>query len=230
MIKVLCIGDSLALPGHLNRYEDTWFYKIKMEYPEYDFISYFKRQLTTDVLTKMGGGEGGVDKWPKGADCLEAYAPDVVIVQLGIVDCAPRLLNRYDRAILKVLPNGLNKSYIKILKRIRKRKVENTTVSFEQFKNNWINYLNRAKQFDALVIILSIAIPDSTLINKNRDILVNVKKYNDYLLELCSLFTNIKIVHALNPQNFEKQIYEDGYHPSQFGHDVLSNRLISILG
>ena len=100
MIKVLCIGDSLALPGHLNRYEDTWFYKIKMEYPEYDFISYFKRQLTTDVLTTMGGGEGGVDKWPKGADCLEAYAPEVVIVQLGIVDCDPRLLNRYDRAIL----------------------------------------------------------------------------------------------------------------------------------
>jgi len=92
--KVLCIGDSLCLPGHLNKYEGTWFCKIKEQFPELDFISFFKRQLTTDILVSMGGGESGVDKWLKGADCLEAYLPDVIKLQLGIVDCAPRLFFR----------------------------------------------------------------------------------------------------------------------------------------
>lgn len=118
--KVLCIGDSLALPGHLNKYEDTWFYNLKQNFPDYDFISFFKRQLTTDVLVKMGGGKEGVDKMPNGADCLEFYKPDIVVLQLGIVDCAPRLLNKYDKVIIRLLPEGLTKFYIKLIKSLRK--------------------------------------------------------------------------------------------------------------
>ena len=56
-MKVLAIGDSLSLPGHLNRYEDTWIYKLKKSFSEFDFITFFQRGLTTDVLVTMGGGD-----------------------------------------------------------------------------------------------------------------------------------------------------------------------------
>lgn len=56
MKKCLIIGDSLALPGHLNSYEDTWVCKFKRQFPNLDILTFLKRQLTTDVLTTMGGG------------------------------------------------------------------------------------------------------------------------------------------------------------------------------
>lgn len=138
-LKVLCIGDSLALPGHLNRYEDTWFYKLKQVFPTIDFISFFKRQLTTEALVTMGGGRDGIDNWPKGADCLEAFMPDIVILQLGIVDCVPRLLNKYERKIVSILPVGLKSPFIKLVKKYKKRSTKNTTVPLQNFKNNLDN-------------------------------------------------------------------------------------------
>ena len=55
-MKILCIGDSLSLPGHLNKYEDTWIWKLKNQYPEYDFITFFRRAIATDILVTNGGG------------------------------------------------------------------------------------------------------------------------------------------------------------------------------
>lgn len=168
MKKILCIADSLGLPGHLNKYEDTWFYKLKQYFPNSDFISFFKRQLTTDVLVTMGGGEGGVDNWPKGADCLEGYMPQVVIIQLGIVDCAPRLLTNYDKVIMKILPKYFQKSYLSVIKTIRKRNVANTLVPFEKFKSNLNRYIKRAEKIDAKIIFISISVPDKNMVKKKQ--------------------------------------------------------------
>ena len=63
--RVLAIGDSLALPGHGNKYEDTWIYKLKNKFSYFDFITFFKRQLTTDVLVSMGGGKMESIRIPK---------------------------------------------------------------------------------------------------------------------------------------------------------------------
>jgi acyl-CoA thioesterase-1 len=116
-MKVLCIGDSLALPGHHNKYEDTWFYKLKKEFPGHDFISFFKRQLTTEILVTIGGGEKIEGAFPTGADCLEHYMPEIVIIQLGIVDCAPRLINEksFLWKIVRRLPDCFLNHYINYL-------------------------------------------------------------------------------------------------------------------
>ena len=50
MKKIVAIGDSLALPGHANRYEDTWFYQLQRRFHGTLFIPYFRRGLTTAVL------------------------------------------------------------------------------------------------------------------------------------------------------------------------------------
>jgi acyl-CoA thioesterase-1 len=229
MIKVLCIGDSLSLPGHLNKYEDTWPYLLKREFPDVDFINFFKRQLTTEVLNTLGGGERGIDKWPKGADCLEAFMPDVVIVQLGIVDCAPRLMNKVDKIILNQISNSLSNYYIKFIKFIRKRKLENTIVPFELFMKNWVSYAIRAKKCNSKVIIVSISIPDNNLISKNPQVVLNVNRYNKYLFELSQKFENVFVTKPLNPMNYNGEIYQDGYHPNKIGHEILTNQIVDFL-
>lgn len=228
MKKVLCIGDSLALPGHLNKYEDTWFYKLKRKFPEHDFISFFKRQLTTDVLVTMGGGLDGIDEMPKGADCLEFYNPDIVILQLGIVDCAPRLLNKYDKIILKLLPKTISSSYIGIIKRIRKRNLNNTLVPLERFKSNLQNYVSRTKKINARVLIISISIPDHNMVKKNKEIITNVKWYNELYNEFANNNSFISVTQPLQPKDYNFPIYEDGYHPNQKGHSIIFNHLSAL--
>jgi acyl-CoA thioesterase I len=228
MKKILCIGDSLALPGHLNKYEDTWLYKLKCEFPHFDFITFFKRQLTTEVLTTMGGGENGIDGWPKGADCLEAYLPDIVIIQLGIVDCAPRLLNRFDKIIIKLLPSKFISNYIEFIKRIRVRKSSNTIVKFYNFKRNIDTYISRCKKLGAKVIFISISLPDDIMVNRNPRILENITKYNQYI-ECCAKIDFVKVTMPLNPSNFNFRIYEDGYHPNPFGNNLIFNQMKVLL-
>ena len=119
--KLIAVGDSLALPGHLNNYEDTWFYRLKKDLKDYDCIPIFRRGITSEILVSEGGG--GVDNLPMGADCLEFYKPDIVILQLGIVDCAPRLFKRdgIENKIINRIPYKLKDRYIKIVKKLRTR-------------------------------------------------------------------------------------------------------------
>lgn len=175
----------------------------------------------------MGGD--GVDHWPKGADCLEAFMPDVVIVQLGIVDCAPRLLNKFDRIILKLIPGSSIRKYISILKKIRKRNVNNTLVPLDRFKNNWVNYLNRAKKTNTKVIIISISLPDDSFLKKNPGININVKKYNDLLVQFTKEYDNVFLTKALEPGVNPLPVYEDGYHPNHLGHDFIYSQLKPLL-
>lgn len=217
--KVLCIGDSLALPGHLNSYESTWFYKLKRDFPEYDFTSFFKRQLTTDVLVTMGGGNDDVDNWPKGADCLEAFMPEIVIIQLGIVDCAPRLLNKYERKLVEILPAKIRPLLIRIIKNVKKRSVDNTIVPFSKFKINLNNFLLRAEKISDKVIFIPISIPDHTFNSKNPDAIVNIRKYNEYYFKLEKENNKVVCLKVLDSKEFKGPVYQDGYHPNQTGHN-----------
>ena len=227
--KILCIADSLGLPGHLNKYEDTWLYKLKQEFPNSDFISFFKRQLTTDILVSMGGGQRGVDNWPKGGDCLEAYKPDLVIIQLGIVDCAPRLLNKYDKIIIKVLPKILRKSYLEIVKLINTRNINNTLIPFDKFKSNLDRYVKRAEILGVKIIFISISVPGKKMLEKNNKIIFNVTRYNEYYSELENKYSFIKLTSPLIESDYDKSIYEDGYHPNVFGHNIIYNKIKDLL-
>lgn len=129
-MKVLCIGDSTSLPGRSNKYEDTWLFKLKKRHQDWDFITFFQRGITTNILSEMGGGEENYDN-PVGADCLEHYLPDKVIIQLGIVDCAPRLIkeNKLIWKIIRRLDDKAVNRYVKYLKK------------FESFVKKHQNYI-----------------------------------------------------------------------------------------
>lgn len=230
MKKILLIADSSALPGHLNKYEDTWLYKLKNEYPNYDFISFFKRSLTTDVLSTLGGGETGVDKWPKGADCLEAYMPDTIIIQLGFADCAPRLLFDLERKILKYLPQLIVKIYINLIKKLRNRNTKNTIVNIVKFEKNIKDYVERCiKSSVNQLIFINIQMPSQKTVDKNPDIIENVKKYNEIINKHCKLNTFIQSIEPLNSNRYSFEIFEDGHHPNIIGHNMIIKELVPLL-
>ena len=227
----MIIGDSLALPGHLNKYENTWIYLLKKNFPKYDFITYLRRALTTDVLITNGGGLDGIDDLPWGADCLESFMPDIVILQIGIVDCAPRLFKQtgIEKYFIKLLPKPFKNYYINIIKKYKKRSSSQSYTSSENFKVYLKNYFNRCKNIRLnKLIVIGIPYPNSKMISKNQNIINSIKTYNNIYDKLSSMFNFIKAIYPLDSRRKNYEIFQDGYHPNTLGHNEIFQELKKI--
>ena len=79
-MKIVCYGDSLALPREGCNYNDTWIAKLKFVFPSVDFICNFNGgMLINDIF----------HAW----NYMKYTESDIVIIQEGICDCAPRYVN-----------------------------------------------------------------------------------------------------------------------------------------
>lgn len=221
--KILCVGDSLSLPGHGNKYEDTWFCQIKNNFSNYEFISSFRRATTTTELVMQGGD---------GSDTQEIYNPDIIILQIGIVDCSPRLYRRsgFSAILLKILPKILASFYIIILKRVRGRKANNVWVNINQFKSNLNNYIERCKENNVRnLILIEICVPNGEFIRKSPRIIENVEKYNSVFHELAKKYKFIRTLSPLDSRNYSFNIFDDGYHPNPKGNFLVYKDLSHII-
>lgn len=224
ILKIHCIGDSLALPGHGNIFDDTWFYKLQINYPNYIFSSYFKRALTTNVLISEGGGDR---EFPGGADCLEFYLPDVVIIQLGIVDCAPRYLKRSSLSykIIERLPSTLKKLTYTLVKKIKSRSIKNSDVSLIQFEHYLEVYIKRClKNNVSKIIFIKICTPDKKIQERSPELIQSINLFNEILEKLNRDFNIVKLIDPLNSSN-DSNIFDDGYHPNKKGNELVFKEL-----
>lgn len=231
-MKILCIGDSTSLPGHTNKYEDTWFYLLKKEFKELCFISNFKRGITTDVLVNWGGGEEHNNAFPKGADCLEHYMPNIVILQLGVVDCAPRLINKKTLTwkVISHCPQFIVKQYIAYQKNHKGRNPLNVLTSLSQYEENLRKYLRRCNENNVLkVIFIGIPSPGGEMIIKNPGFKTNAEKYNKMIISLSKEFTLLTYINPLSNIENKNRIFDDGYHPNPKGNILIYNAISKIL-
>lgn len=86
--KLLIFTDSLGLPREkpeIVEYNQTWVNLLKANF---------------EILVFSFGG-GTVDQMYSQIAYLKMFNPDFVIVQSGIVDCAPRALKQYELEIIK---------------------------------------------------------------------------------------------------------------------------------
>src|SRR5690554_2952573 len=86
--RVLIVGSSMAMPRKEVHYDETWIYKLTKEFSNIEVIDKCRRASTSVRLVSDGAGAG--DKI-RSADLLEYYSPNLVITQIGMTDCAPRL-------------------------------------------------------------------------------------------------------------------------------------------
>jgi len=203
---------------------------LKNEYPAADFITYFRRSLTSDVLVSLGGGEN--DSGPPGCDCLEIFKPHFVILQMGIVDCAPRLFSALTRKIILArLPNWLRSVTIKIAKKTRSRRAGRTDVPPERYKKNLDTYFKRC-EISAVekVIIIKICYPDARMRKKNPGIVGSLKLYNQLIDEVAQKYASVHVVDPLDTRQSTEQIFdEDGYHPNGMGHERVYQAVSAVL-
>lgn len=140
-MKILLLTDSLGLPRNkpeICAFEDTWPFLLKNTFPSTHQVSI--GAATSQVLLRQ-------------ITYQKAFNPDLVVLQVGIVDCAPRFMSRKELDFSYALGNLgkgirfiLNRRWIKQLRKI-------SYLKEIEFKHNIVNIKNA---FDCPIIAIGI--------------------------------------------------------------------------
>lgn len=213
---VLCNGDSLGMPRESILFKDTWFFKLSnnLSKESFYFINNFRRANTSDGLASK--------------DFLENYNPNIVIVQLGIVDCAPRLYNS-NSTFIKVInrsPTHFKNFFWHVSKKVKKRSYKNAEVTFDRFRQNIKNFIERCEVIGVeKCIFIKIQIPGKTMVNKNPKIIESIMKYNSVYDEMEKIHGFVKVINPLC-KGIDEFYIADGYHVNETGFHVVYESLI----
>lgn len=215
-MRILCIGDSLGLPREGVTYEDTWFYKLQKYFSKHEFLEQFERKLH---ITKA------LDNF---YSYYVFYPSDIIIIQLGICDCAPRYIieEKLSTRIIQTIfyKLGLLKLFWKIVK-LRKRSPHRVDTPIHIFSDNMnrliSNFINHGVKH---IILVKIGHAAESVLNRNIYINENINKYNREIEHIKAKYPQ-KIV-IVNPlEKIDENYYVDGYHCNAQGMDVVFSSL-----
>ncbi|MBP7735531.1 MAG: SGNH/GDSL hydrolase family protein [Spirochaetes bacterium] len=221
--KIIIVADSVSMPRHGVSYEETWIHMLKREFPAYDIMDRAARGSTSTRLVTEGGG---------GADLLESYMPDIVIMQIGMADAAPRLFNKMGlefKIVSRYMPPRLRQRYIAYVKKNRVRSPDVTEVHPEQFRKNITAFFERAKRISTRVILIPLLPPTDEYMRKSPHAPKNVERYNAIYRETALLFDNVTIVDPFRPGIDINKVAIDELHVNSEGSRLIFNSLKPLL-
>lgn len=211
MKKVCIIADSLAAqrPNGINK-ESRWPQILKNILAPVNFVTYARSLSTTKSI-------------PKKINKIES---DLYIIQLGIVDCAPRLFSYWESRVLYRLPSFIRKIVIHLSKKYRVQSTSRSYVNLDKFKSNIENLINKVSE--APIIYIKIINPDKSMLKKNPEILSSITSYNRAISLLEQEHENF---HTVEIPHTSVNVYtlDDGYHLSECGHRYLADTLLSMI-
>jgi len=218
--RILCIGDSLGLPRKDESYIHTWYYKISQFYKEFEFIPRFMRAMTTENLTSINP-----------LDSLENFEPNIVILQVGIVDCSPRLLPKdfFFTKLIGILPKYFSSPIWRVIKKITIRRVRFADVSPFNFKKNLYDYFSRCNKLGIeKLVFIKISKPGTNMIIKNKHIVSQVELYNNLIDKVSKQFAFVELINPLE-DGLDDYYISDGYHLNKNGHNQIFLKIKEVL-
>ena len=218
-MKILCIGDSLGLPREGCSVEETWPSLLRKNYPQHTIIEEFQRERLIDNAVKNYNNK------------FKQYGADIIILQLGICDCAPRhinktsFVNRLIRKSFSIL--GLSDLYWKKVKS-RPRRPNCVHTKPKRFTNLYNQLVSGAVNDGATVIIIEIGHGGASVLMSSPFFNSNVDAYN-CILKTISKNHNEK-VYIVDPLNeVDDGLFVDGYHCNGKGMRKVYDELCGIL-
>jgi hypothetical protein len=223
--QALIITDSIGAPrkNPLTLYENTWVNKIE---------DYLLDEFNIKTFAYTQVGLTSKSALAKVQSQLKYYNPRIVIIQLGIVDCTPRLI-RYEtlQNLEKFVPRILKKTYSKLskyllvnpmLRNLRKR----NDVPLELFINNLYNIFN--KHFNnSLIFFIPIGYPNKRYSFDSKYVKDFVTLYNTALSNFSGKrFFYLKSIEELVKKNIYKIYDKKNRHLLLEGHRLLANQII----
>ena len=219
MQKLLFITDSLGLPRldpEVLLDDDAWVTKVSDGlYNQFRFFQYLQAGLSSDLLV------GAL------ASQLGAYKPDIIVLQLGIVDSSPRTMTLIEKTLVGRLPGFLRNPILGFVRQHYAKIIKFRDISYvspDRFQSNLVTLRNYFKS--AKFVVIPIAPANSEYKLKNPLIERNIDEYNRRL----ELVFNSDYLHsAYDGGNVEELFMKDNHHLNIVGHSVLAGNVLSLL-
>lgn len=212
-MDVLIIGDSLAAqrPDGIE-FEHRWPQLLeKKNEDKFKIVNISKGSSTSNRLRKV--------------DFKTHKATDIAIVQLGIVDCVPRLFTHTENRILARIPGFLRQKVMNVLLKKRTRSESRRYVSIENYEKNFNFFV---ENFPGKIIIVQILEQGEVFKKANPVAGDSINSYNAILKKLGQKHNTLNFVSIPTAQ-VDSMTHPDGYHLNSDGHLYLSNVIHEIL-
>lgn len=232
MKNLLILGDSLSCPRPWEGVggSDTYAYimqKLSKNRIYVQNLAYSDR-CTADYLT-----ESFTKTYIKSANA------SYIVMQLGIVDCAPRLLTTFERAIgflarKLTVTRKLFSIYVRWKSKHRlffTKWFPLTRVELAEYERNIRNLIKVTSENNSLetICIINIAYPGEFLTSRSYGILPNIIRYNQVLNEISSDSPgNVKIIDLYSATNINRAWVsrEDGHHITSEAHLWIAEQIL----
>jgi hypothetical protein len=221
--RIVALADSLAMPRPVKenqirvRWEDTWPRRLeailRSRNPRYEVVSFGKRSRTVTDLELR--------------ETVTFMEPDIVVLQVGIVDCAPRVFSMREHFVVGLLPERIRNYLIQHRSARRaqltsKNPLKKVYVQPRVYRQAMLELQDFLNRKEIKIIVVPILV-HSSLSEKAPGYISNAALYNGILNDVWgdALISPSEIVGD------EDMVFNtDGQHLTPFGNDSLS-RVVS---
>lgn len=236
VFKIALYGDSLAMPRKaIVKYHERYIYLIqewisKNKSPEYiELKDKAKGSVTILDMLEQYEHDSGYFEFPA----------DVLILQSGVVDCAPRPVAQETREKISRMPSFIRKMAIKYLHKNRSKILQkgnaHVRVERELFYNSVKQFLQRALKDYKRIYVINICPTNEKTEQHSPGFTANINEYNA-LLKKAIEETGSKNVFLVDVNKFINERFkniddyilkEDGHHLTPLGNKIIAEEIIS---
>lgn len=226
-------GDSISLP----RPQDGISFGKEYGFLVYDFL---RREVESEsfYLNRSIGGA-------KVKELFDLYSRDLIyfngkgilIIQCGVVDCAPRPVPMFIRELISIQPDFIKWRIVKFLHNNRSRILKagfgtraTPPTKFRKVYKKWLSY---ALEREELVIVINIAPNTDEIENHSPGFRKSIEEYNRIIKEIVDEKKSEKLIHIdvfskileFDPDRKFIINQKDGHHITLDGHKVYAEEI-----
>lgn len=218
--KIVILGDSLGMVSIDDgvSYENTYPYLLKKMACDFEVIS--RNRRTNDSTRQL--------EYQNKMDDVVMLKPNYVIVQLGIVDCAPRVFGKLESKILSLISPAVRSHIVNFASKNRRwitKFFPRVYVRCDRYASNMMQLVRLIMENGAVPILIHIFDTNESNRIKSFGIEKNIRSYNEVLSRIAADVTIPIITH----NGTEKYMAGDGIHLNRAGHVYLAGRLMHLI-
>lgn len=227
-LRIVVAGDSLGLPRltqTIISYKDIW--PLLLE-------SKLRNKNINCVVLNHSERSRTLPKFLKNfQDIVTIWEPDILIIQIGIVDCAPRLFSEKENRFLNsgFIHWRIARAIINFASKHRRQIIKIRPwvryTPLKKFKNSLEELGNILSKTNYKTIILPImpSFPSHTYRSPGYN--ESVEKYNNEWKFFCEKYSHIfiNLEEIIDDYKLEELLLEDGHHLSKLGHKRIASSL-----
>lgn len=156
----------------------------------------------------------------------------VLITQIGINDCIPRLVSLENRKRIERMKPLYKKKVLKFLHTFRpmtlrfkkKKRLKSTWVPLVKFESNLLDLKKITEKHNVHLFMINIAPPNEYLMSRSVGAMENIVDYNNVLNSIIGL-DNVIDCYSLFINNVDSYLLSDGHHLTKLGSNILANEI-----